>query len=105
MYKLSFFVPEECKEMVKNAVFAAGGGKIGNYDQCCFETKGRGQFRPLENSDPTLGEHNKLTFVDEVKVELVVSEEKIKEVLQALKNSHPYEEPAYDVFKCAEISF
>ncbi len=105
MYKLCFFVPEDCKEKVKEAVFTAGGGRIGNYDQCCFETKGRGQFRALENANPTLGELNELSFVDEVKVELVVSDENISKVLRALKENHPYEEPAYDVFKCAEIAF
>ncbi len=105
MYKLCFFVPEDCKEEVKKAVFASGAGKIGLYDQCCFETTGRGQFRALTGSNPTLGEHNQLEYVTEVKVEMVVDDEIISQALRALIDAHPYEEPAYDVFKCAEIAF
>jgi hypothetical protein len=105
MYKLCFFVPESCKEVVKKALFDVGAGRIGDYDSCCFESKGVGQFRPLQDSHPALGEHNKLHFVDEVKVEMVVSDEIISLALRALKDFHPYKEPAYDVFKCAEIPF
>ncbi len=105
MYKLCFFVPEDCKEEVKKAVFASGAGKIGNYDQCCFETKGRGQFRPLDGSNPAIGSLKEIEYVQEVKIEMVVSNEKISHALRALVDSHPYEEPAYDVFKCAEIAF
>ena len=103
MYKLTFFVPLNCKEEVKSAVFAPGAGRIGDYEHCCFETVGRGQFRALDGAQPAIGALNELTYVDEVKVELVVSDELITDAVRALKKSHPYEEPAYDVFKCIDI--
>jgi hypothetical protein len=105
MFKLSFYVPVECKEKVKEALFNVGAGKIGRYDQCCFEVQGRGQFRAKAGANPTLGEVNELCHVDEVKIEMVVADEKIAESLRALIKSHPYEEPAYDVVKCLEIPF
>lgn len=99
MYKICFFVPKEEKERVKAAMFLAGAGKIGNYDSCAFEFQGRGQFRALEGSNPFIGEQNKLEFVDEYKVEMVCSEQTIQNVVFALKKNHPYETPAYEVFK------
>lgn len=99
MVKLSFFVPEEHLESVKQAVFAAGAGRIGNYDSCCWQTSGTGQFRGLEGSDPFLGQQGKVEQVQEYKVELVCENALIKEVIAALKRAHPYEEPAFDVIK------
>lgn len=103
MYKVFVFIPTESKEKVKEAMFKAGGGHIGNYDSCCFETEGTGQFRPLEGSDPAIGGHGHVEYVKEVRVEMVVEDEKISAVLSAMKEAHPYEEVAYDVFKHAEI--
>ncbi len=103
MYTLSFYVPETDKERVKMAMFNAGAGKIGNYDQCCFEYSGTGQFRPLIGANPHLGELNMLQYVSEYKVEMVVIDSMIKAVIEAMKNSHPYEEVAYHVVKCEEF--
>ena len=97
MVKLSFFVPIDHKEAVKLAVFAAGAGRIGNYEQCSWEVEGRGQFLPLDGADPFLGKPGQLETVQEFKVEMVCDDEEIKSVLQALKQAHPYEEPAYEV--------
>jgi|TARA_R110002050_G_scaffold11566_11_gene38890 hypothetical protein len=99
VYKLSFFVPEDYLETVKSAIFATGAGRIGNYDHCCWQVLGQGQFRALEGSDPFLGQQNKLEIVAEWKVELVCSDELIQPAVRALKQAHPYEEPAYDVWK------
>ena len=99
MYLFYFYVPESHLEEVKTAVFKAGGGKFKNYDQCCFETRGKGQFRPLENSNPYLGNKNRLEIVDEVKVELVCEASVRDNVKNALFNSHPYEEIAYGFIK------
>ena len=99
MYKLSFFVPEDYLETVKSAIFATGAGRIGNYDHCCWQVLGQGQFRALEGSDPFLSQQNKLEIVAEWKVELVCSDELIQPAVRALKQAHPYEEPAYDVWK------
>lgn len=103
MYKLIFFVPEEAKEQVKTAVFKEGAGKIGKYSECCFESKGEGQFRPLEGSHPSLGAVGSLEKVHEWKVEMVCDDQLIESVVAALKLSHPYETPAYEVYKLTQI--
>jgi len=99
MYKLSFFVPRTHLEQVKSAVFLTGAGKLGDYRECCWQSLGQGQFRPLSNSDPFIGAAGKLEYVEEYKVELVCKDELIKVAVEALKREHPYEEPAYDVVK------
>ena len=103
MYKLSFFVPKNYLEAVKKAVFAAGAGKIGNYDYCSWQAKGEGQFRPLAGSKPFLGKEGKVEKVKEYLVEMVCADEFIKNAVNALKEAHPYEEPAYYVIKLEEI--
>lgn len=104
MYKLVFFVPESHLESVKSAVFAAGAGAIGNYDQCCWQVLGQGQFRPLAGSKPYLGQANKLETVAEYRVEMVCGDECIAQAVAALRKSHPYEEPAIDVWTLSELS-
>ena len=103
MYKLIFFVPESHLEVVKAAVFAAGAGRVGNYDQCCWQVLGQGQFRPLPGSDPYIGQQNQLERVQEYRVEVVCADNLIKPVLKALRASHPYEEPAFDVWQLADM--
>ncbi|SET81098.1 MULTISPECIES: YqfO family protein [Marinobacter] len=99
MYKLCFFVPVIDAETTKDAVFQAGGGRIGDYDCCAWQTLGQGQFRPLDGSNPHLGEHGQLERVDELKVELVCEDRLIRDVVAAMKRAHPYEEPAYEVYR------
>lgn len=103
MYKLCFYVPESHLETVKTAVFAAGAGRIGNYDQCCWQAQGQGQFRPLVGSQPHLGQQDQLETVAEFKVEMVVDDAWLTEVIQALKTAHPYEEPAIDVWQLHDV--
>ena len=103
MYKICVYVPENSVEKVKQALFDAGAGRIGNYDCCCWQTEGIGQFRPLENSNPAIGTLNEVEQVKEVKVELVCADDLVKSVIQAMKESHPYEEPAYDVWKLEDL--
>ena len=103
MYKICVFVPETAVELVKQAMFAAGAGKIGDYDSCCWQTLGQGQFRPLEGSSPFIGEQNRTETVAEYRIEMVCADELIKDAVAAMKNSHPYEEPAYDVWKLEEF--
>ena len=102
MYKLAFFVPESHLETVKAAVFATGAGKIGNYDHCCWQIKGQGQFRALEGSQPFLGQQGQIETVEEYRVELVCHDKLIREAVAAMKQAHPYDEPAYDVFQLAD---
>jgi hypothetical protein len=103
MYKICVFVPEDAAEQVKQAMFDAGAGKIGDYDCCCWQTPGQGQFRPLEGSSPFIGEHQRIEKVAELRIEMVCADELIKNVVAAMKNSHPYEEPAYDVWKLEDF--
>jgi hypothetical protein len=97
VYKLCFYVPEAHLEAVKQAIFAAGGGRIGHYDRCCWQVRGQGQFRPLAGSDPFLGTPGELEQVPEYRVELVCDRQHIAPVVAALRAAHPYEEPAFDV--------
>lgn len=99
MYKLAFFVPLEDVEAVKEAVFVTGAGRIGDYEACCFETRGTGQFRPLDGASPHIGQVGELEKVEEVKVEMVCQDELIHEAIEALRAAHPYEEPAFDVWR------
>ena len=97
MYKLGIYVPDSHLEVVKAALFAAGAGRIGNYDSCCWQVLGRGQFRPLAGSNPHLGQQGMVEQVSEWRVEMVVADALLKTVIAALRASHPYEEPAFDV--------
>ena len=96
MYKLCFFVPESHLEPVKSALFALGAGKIGHYDCCAWQVAGQGQFRALEESTPFIGQQGVVANVDEYRVEMVVSDELIASVVEALVEVHPYEVPAYE---------
>ncbi|WP_462401290.1 NGG1p interacting factor NIF3 [Pseudomonas sp. Marseille-QA0332] len=103
MHKLAFFVPSSHVEVVKAAVFAAGGGRIGDYDHCAWQTLGQGQFRPLDGSQPFIGQTGQVEFVEEWKVELVVADDLLAQVVDALKQSHPYETPAYELWRLADF--
>ena len=103
MYKLTVFIPDSALELVKSALFAAGAGKIGNYEQCCWQVQGSGQFMPLAGSQPNIGAQDKLETVDEWRVEMVVATARIKAVIEALKQAHPYETPAYDVLEVLDF--
>ncbi|WP_460121209.1 NGG1p interacting factor NIF3 [Pseudomonas sp. S2_C03] len=103
MYKLAFFVPDSHVETVKTAVFEAGGGRIGDYDHCAWQVLGQGQFRALDGSQPSIGQIGQVEVVQEWKVELVVADELIKAAVAALKLSHPYETPAYEVWQLEDF--
>jgi hypothetical protein len=102
MYKICFFVPEDHAEAVKSAMFAAGAGKIGDYDSCCWQTAGQGQFRPLAGSQPFIGQQGEVERVIEYKVEMVCTAELMGAALKALHDSHPYEEPAFDIIEMVD---
>lgn len=102
MIHISFYVPIKDAEKVKNAMFQAGAGRIGNYDFCSFESKGTGQFRPLPGSNPAIGSECKIETVDELKIEMVCEDNYVREVIAALKKSHPYETPAYYIIKALD---
>jgi hypothetical protein len=103
MYKICVYVPEKHVEKVKQALFDAGAGRIGNYDSCCWQTTGIGQFRPLQDSNPAIGSQGVVEQVPEVKIELVCVDELVKGAVLAMRESHPYEEPAFDVWKLGDF--
>ncbi|WP_373073140.1 NGG1p interacting factor NIF3 [Sulfurimonas sp.] len=103
MYKLNYFVPTETKEKTKKALFDIGVGKIGNYECCSWETLGHGQFKPMQNANPSIGEVDKLEVLEEYKIEMICSDDLIKKAVETLKDVHPYEEVAYEVFKLEDF--
>ena len=99
-YKIVVYVPEDHAEELREAIGNAGAGKIGNYTHCTFTLRGTGRFKPGEGSNPTIGE---LEAVSEDRIETVCEESKLKDVLQAIRDTHPYEEPATDVYQIEVI--
>lgn len=98
LLKLVTFVPESHAEYVRNALFNAGAGNIGNYDSCSFNLHGEGTFRANELANPFVGNTGKFHFEKEVRIETVLPGFKQADVLRALLSVHPYEEPAYDFY-------
>ena len=99
MHKIIYYVPESHLEQTKSALFSAGAGRYENYDQCCWQILGQGQFRPLDNSNPFVGQSNQLTQIPEYRVELICEDDKLQQAITALRAAHPYEEPAIDVWR------
>lgn len=97
LVKLIVFVPETDAESLAQALFEAGAGNIGDYDQCSFETSGTGAFRPNENANPSIGNKGKREKVSEKKIEVIVSRHRLNHVLAAMNKAHPYEEVAHDI--------
>ena len=97
-YKLVVFVPPEALDPVRDAVFAAGAGRIGNYERCSWYTEGTGTFFGGESTSPTIGEAGREERVAELRLETVLPAERLEDVVAALRRAHPYEEPAYDVY-------
>ncbi len=98
-YKLVVFVPIDAVSKVSNAIFAAGAGMIGNYSNCGFTAEGTGTFLPQAGAEPAIGKEGKLEKVNEVRFESIVPAEKLGDCVAAMKKAHPYEEPAFDVFR------
>jgi dinuclear metal center YbgI/SA1388 family protein len=99
LFKLVTFCPTDHAETVRQALFTAGAGHIGNYDNCSFNTTGSGSFRALENANPYVGLVNELHIEDEIRIETVFPSYRQSDVIHALLASHPYEEVAYDIYK------
>ncbi|KAK4666699.1 hypothetical protein QC763_302650 [Podospora pseudopauciseta] len=106
-YKLVFYVPTTHLRICKDAVFAAGAGRYpgaGNYTECCWTALGTGQFKPGHGAKPYKGKVNVLAEEEEARVEtLCVGKAVAKRAVEALKKAHPYEEPAYEVYKMEDV--
>jgi hypothetical protein len=96
--KLVVFVPREALDTVRDAVFAAGAGRIGEYERCSWYTEGTGTFFGGESTDPSVGEKGREERVPELRLETIFPEERTDAVIAALRLAHPYEEPAFDVY-------
>lgn len=99
MHQLCFYVPVTHLESVKKALFAQGAGRIGHYEHCAWQTLGQGQFRPLTGSQPFYGQHETLETVEEYKVEMVCEDVCVPQIIEALHQAHPYETPAYSLWR------
>jgi len=95
--KLEVYVPTDSAEKLRNALFVAGAGNIGFYDECSFTIQGDGTFRPLEGSNPVTGTHNERENANEVLINVIFEDYKTNQILFAMKENHPYEEVAYQL--------
>ncbi len=98
VHQLVTYVPKEHAEKVKNALFEAGAGSIGNYSECSFTNEGVGSFKGNENSNPQWGEKQKRELVEEMEISLIFEAHLTSKVISALKHAHPYEEVAYQIY-------
>src|SRR4051812_13434663 len=97
--KLVVFVPVASLDDVRDALFEAGAGRIGDYERCSWYTEGTGTFRGGEGTQPAIGEAGREERVRELRVETVFPAERHEQVVEALRRAHPYEEPAFDVYE------
>ncbi|HSK16843.1 MAG TPA: hypothetical protein VK915_11825 [Gaiellaceae bacterium] len=100
--KLVVFVPADALDAVRDAVFAAGAGRIGQYERCSWFAEGTGTFLGGEESSPTLGERGREERVPELRLETVYPADREADVVRALRAAHPYEEPAFDLYMLAD---
>ncbi len=103
LYCFYYYVPKSHLETTKKAIFTAGAGRIDNYSCCAWQTKGTGQFKPGTGSNAYIGKIGKPTQLIEYKVETICPTAKIKQVIKALKKSHPYESPAFGIIKLVNL--
>jgi hypothetical protein len=101
--KLVVFVPREALDDVRDALFAAGAGRIGRYERCSWYTQGTGTFLGGEGTAPSVGEAGREERVAELRLETVFPAERQDDVLAALRSAHPYEEPAFDVYELVDL--
>ena len=97
-YKIVVYIPESYANELRDAMANAGAGTIGNYSHCTFSMKGVGRFKPRAGANPTIGAVENLEEVSEERIETVCAADKLEEVLRAIRATHPYEEPATDVY-------
>jgi hypothetical protein len=102
-YQITGYIPKVNCEAVKEAMFKVGGGQIDTYEACSWQILGEGQFRPLKGSNPFIGKEDELEKVLEYKVEMLCVGDKLEAVIKAMKETHPYEVPAYAVVALVDI--
>lgn len=103
MLALCVYIPATHLTEVKQALFKAGAGRIGDYDSCCWEVAGRGQFRPCDGARPFIGTVGEVEAIEEYRVEMVLDEQFKHAVVAALRAVHPYEEPAFHLWRLESL--
>ncbi|SMC88582.1 Nif3-like dinuclear metal center hexameric protein [Moheibacter sediminis] len=98
------YVPTENAEKIRNALFSAGAGSIGDYDNCSFNLEGTGTFRAGENANPFVGEIGKKHFESEIRISVIFNKHLQSQILNSLKENHPYEEVAYEIFSLENLN-
>ncbi|MCZ6665332.1 MAG: Nif3-like dinuclear metal center hexameric protein [Gammaproteobacteria bacterium] len=96
--KLVTFVPADRVDTIAEALFAAGAGRIGDYDKCSYRIPGQGTFFGSESTNPSIGRRGRLERIDEIRLETVVPTTKLPAVVNALMSAHPYDQPAFDIY-------
>lgn len=97
-FKIVVFVPEDDADQLRQAMGDAGAGRIGDYSYCSFTLKGVGRFTPMEGANPTIGSVGAPEEVIEDRIEVVCAADRLQDVLAAIREAHPYDEPATDVY-------
>jgi hypothetical protein len=97
--KLIVFVPREALDTVRAALFEAGAGRIGEYERCSWYTEGTGTFLGGAGTSPSVGQAGREERVAELRLETVFPVERQEEVIAALREAHPYEEPSFDIYE------
>jgi dinuclear metal center YbgI/SA1388 family protein len=103
-YKLVVFTPEENSILLKEALFKAGCGNMGNYSHCSYSSEGLGSFKPLAGSNPHIGQTNRIARVEEERIEIIFPKIKKRQVIETLYKNHPYEEPAFDIIALENLN-
>ena len=101
--KIQTYCPKDAANNVRLAIGKAGGGAIGNYTYCAFLTNGHGYFLPMKGSNPSISKKSKIEKVEEVKIEFMCGQSKVKDVIAAIKKAHPYEEVPIDIFQLLDF--
>ncbi|MDA2922336.1 hypothetical protein MYX07_03660 [Patescibacteria group bacterium AH-259-L07] len=101
--KIQTYCPKDAADEVRLAIGKAGGGVIGNYTYCAFLTNGHGYSLPMEGSTPTIGKQGEIKKIEEIKIEFLCEQNKVKNVIRAIKKACPYEEVPIDIFQLLDL--
>lgn len=101
--KIQVFCPRNVADKVRLSIGESGGGCIGNYHYCAFVSSGHGYFLPMEGSNPAIGKQGEISQTEEVKIEFVCKQDKVKDIISAVKKVHPYEEVLIDIFELLDF--
>lgn len=102
MFKIITFVPIKDADSVRKAMGDAGAGILGKYHHASFSTRGIGRFTPSEGAHPTIGEVGKMSELEEERIEVICEKDKVKDVISAIKKTHPYEEVPLEIYELVD---